>query len=511
VQWVRALAGRKERLEAEAEARARAELQARQEGIARAQAREAAERQAREEVEARTAAERQAMEQAEARARAEATKRERQARVKAKAEAEAAALAQAKDEAREQARARRQERARLQREAEEAVAQEQAKREAQKAAALAPLLASLPELYVLPQALQERIDRSWPPPMGDLAAHPIDDEDDAEGTARYPYEQEGRCYAPEMPWEHDKWLAMIQARADIAASELKEHKKAWAEARRKRANLEIQANAAEQLSGARGTVSAQERWRLLDEARREAEEEQSARLDEVEGAEAILHEWRCLRSEAEEARHRAPDREPADLSVEPADELLDADEEALRPTPAWAQYRKRRTEADTAYAVYQRLLFECDEARIEWQKRSAFASEMTMQFSREFGSSSELYAREYAFTKMARDEYWRLQSERDEARALWEKVTGYLEAAREAFVPTDNEVPDSDASRYIPLDVRQAVWERDQGRCVACQATGPKAQLQFDHVLPFSKGGANTVKNLQLLCKPCNLKKSNRI
>jgi hypothetical protein len=75
------------------------------------------------------------------------------------------------------------------------------------------------------------------------------------------------------------------------------------------------------------------------------------------------------------------------------------------------------------------------------------------------------------------------------------------------YIPSS---PD-EASRYIPLEVRQAVWERDQGRCVQCGAWGPGANIEFDHVIPFSKGGANTVNNLQLLCKRCNLLKSDHI
>lgn len=69
--------------------------------------------------------------------------------------------------------------------------------------------------------------------------------------------------------------------------------------------------------------------------------------------------------------------------------------------------------------------------------------------------------------------------------------------------------PQSDSeSRHIPQDVKQAVWQRDQGRCVQCGAT---SYLEFDHIIPHSKGGANTVNNVQLLCRNCNLQKSDRI
>ncbi len=56
--------------------------------------------------------------------------------------------------------------------------------------------------------------------------------------------------------------------------------------------------------------------------------------------------------------------------------------------------------------------------------------------------------------------------------------------------------------------VQDKVWNRDGGRCVKC---GSNEKLEFDHIIPFSKGGANTYRNLQLLCESCNRKKSNKI
>ncbi len=69
--------------------------------------------------------------------------------------------------------------------------------------------------------------------------------------------------------------------------------------------------------------------------------------------------------------------------------------------------------------------------------------------------------------------------------------------------------PQNDSqNRHIPQDVKNIVWQRDQGKCVQCGAT---SYLEFDHIIPFSKGGANTVNNVQLLCRNCNLKKRDKI
>jgi len=67
-----------------------------------------------------------------------------------------------------------------------------------------------------------------------------------------------------------------------------------------------------------------------------------------------------------------------------------------------------------------------------------------------------------------------------------------------------SEVP----GRLIPKTVKHEVWHRDGGRCVEC---GSRERLEYDHIIPVSKGGANTARNVQLLCERCNRSKAARI
>lgn len=77
------------------------------------------------------------------------------------------------------------------------------------------------------------------------------------------------------------------------------------------------------------------------------------------------------------------------------------------------------------------------------------------------------------------------------------------------FIPfedeTENDESKATPDRYVPSAVKLSVWRRDHGKCVEC---GSNEKLEYDHIIPVSKGGSNTERNIQLLCEKCNRKKS---
>lgn len=60
----------------------------------------------------------------------------------------------------------------------------------------------------------------------------------------------------------------------------------------------------------------------------------------------------------------------------------------------------------------------------------------------------------------------------------------------------------------IPKKIRDYIFSMFNRSCAIC---GLAENLEIDHIHPYSKGGTNDPSNLQVLCKPCNIKKSNNL
>jgi len=58
---------------------------------------------------------------------------------------------------------------------------------------------------------------------------------------------------------------------------------------------------------------------------------------------------------------------------------------------------------------------------------------------------------------------------------------------------------------------RANIYLRDRYRCQYCGLKGKKSELNIDHLVPRSRGGASTWDNVVVACIPCNRRKGSRL
>jgi HNH endonuclease len=69
------------------------------------------------------------------------------------------------------------------------------------------------------------------------------------------------------------------------------------------------------------------------------------------------------------------------------------------------------------------------------------------------------------------------------------------------------------ANRYISEATQNKVRQRAEFLCEYCHASEQWQYVSFtvDHVIPLTKGGANSIDNLALACFHCNRQKSDKL
>ena len=67
---------------------------------------------------------------------------------------------------------------------------------------------------------------------------------------------------------------------------------------------------------------------------------------------------------------------------------------------------------------------------------------------------------------------------------------------------------DNDVLFKIDMEELRAMFYKSYGKqCKYCDKTLTLRNMVCDHLVPLTKGGESTVKNLQLICKSCNTRK----
>ena len=65
--------------------------------------------------------------------------------------------------------------------------------------------------------------------------------------------------------------------------------------------------------------------------------------------------------------------------------------------------------------------------------------------------------------------------------------------------------------RYIPFKTKMRVVRRDNYTCQHCNRHLKDDEVEFDHIIPVSKGGSSEEQNIRLTCFDCNREKSNQV
>ncbi len=58
--------------------------------------------------------------------------------------------------------------------------------------------------------------------------------------------------------------------------------------------------------------------------------------------------------------------------------------------------------------------------------------------------------------------------------------------------------------------MKRKAFEMQQGICKSCAKAFEIADMEGDHITPWAEGGKTNEQNCQMLCKPCNRRKSNK-
>ena len=147
------------------------------------------------------------------------------------------------------------------------------------------------------------------------------------------------------------------------------------------------------------------------------------------------------------------------------------------------QYLYWNTELGKDYSFSNNLIFGRQQCLKDWRSENYFCAQC---------NDYHPWSQSVLSHKFKRDAYYFCSSA---CQATWKSIN-------------PDKYYEGHVRHSIPSDLRKTIWNRDKGRCVRC---GSDSEIQYDHIVPVSKGGATTEANLELLCAICNLSKFDKI
>lgn len=84
----------------------------------------------------------------------------------------------------------------------------------------------------------------------------------------------------------------------------------------------------------------------------------------------------------------------------------------------------------------------------------------------------------------------------------WKNIKGYMTPYQQAYRSRK-----MNAHGTYTRKEWEDLKERCQYMCLCCKKTEPEISLSADHIIPLSRGGDNTIQNIQPLCRRCNSRK----
>jgi len=131
--------------------------------------------------------------------------------------------------------------------------------------------------------------------------------------------------------------------------------------------------------------------------------------------------------------------------------------------------------------------------------------------------SVKLLIDDFAIFYYLYDCYIKIAKDEEMDLILWEKLHKWSttekpkEKLKSPIIEIQKAKEAAEQKTKVMPAMRWQVFQRDDWKCVSCgRSSHDNVILNMDHILPRSKGGPDSIDNLQTLCWECNIGKSNR-